>query len=425
MMAMRGRGLALAMTSASFFATALVVPSPSATGSNCQTFHGRGHLTGFAGGLDAGSLFYSAEEGSTATATVSVTAGDCQGGSFRVSYVTEDGRAKVGEDYTATTGQTGPLCQDLHPQFCDGTPAEEQVVVSTVEDDPSQTESAVESFVFRLTSGTAGLLNPSTAPIHVIDDDGATRASLEPTVDGTAAVAYSRSESFSRILIPVFLAGPSASGSVGFTVTSDPQSPATSGEDFQVVQNPVVITGHLGFIQIEIVNDKLAESSEAVVITLTGAVDGPASTTFTILDNEENEPPRSRLHHPRHKWKYKKSDYRIREVHVFTSDTGGSGVTAAQFALRRNRKNGDCQWLTKEGWQKKECTNRQWLETRYDQAGLLWYYRLKQLKSSVGKARIKDYTAFSRAIDGAGNVEKEFNQKRNDNTFEVKRRRKR
>jgi hypothetical protein len=37
------------------------------------------------------------------------------------------------------------------------------------------------------------------------------------------------------------------------------------------------------------------------------------------------------------------------------------------------------------------------------------------------KTKIKNYTAFSRAIDGAGNVEKEFKKKRNDNTFEIKR----
>jgi hypothetical protein len=45
---------------------------------------------------------------------------------------------------------------------------------------------------------------------------------------------------------------------------------------------------------------------------------------------------------------------------------------------------------------------------------------MKQLKSSVG-TRIKNYTAFSRAIDGSGNVESDFKQKRNDNTFEIKR----
>jgi hypothetical protein len=176
-------------------------------------------------------------------------------------------------------------------------------------------------------------------------------------------------------------------------------------------------------IDFSLVNDDQGEGPEEVTITVSGL--GPASsTTFTILDNEESEPPRSRLHHPRHKWKYKKSDFRIREVHVFATDTGGAGVTGAQFGLRRHMKNGNCKWLTKEGWQKKDCSNRQWLETRYDDVGQLWYYRPKQLKSSVG-TKIKNYTAFSRAIDGAGNVEKEFNEKRNANTFEVKRRRKR
>jgi hypothetical protein len=64
-----------------------------------------------------------------------------------------------------------------------------------------------------------------------------------------------------------------------------------------------------------------------------------------------------------------------------------------QFGLGRNMKNDDRLWLTNEGGRR--------------------------------MARIKDYTAFSRAIDGAGNVEKEFNERRNANTFEVKRRRRR
>jgi hypothetical protein len=45
---------------------------------------------------------------------------------------------------------------------------------------------------------------------------------------------------------------------------------------------------------------------------------------------------------------------------------------------------------------------------------------MKQLKPSV-KTKIKNYTAFSRAIDGAGNVEKDFTKKRNANTFEIRR----
>jgi hypothetical protein len=238
-------------------------------------------------------------------------------------------------------------------------------------------------------------------------------------------VAYSRSESFPRVLVPVFLAGPSATGSVEYTVTPGPQNPASPEEDYRVVSpNPLPIpSSRVGFIEIAIVNDRLAEAAESVVIAIPGGAN-PASTTLTILDNEEGEPPSSHLHHPRHRWRYKKSDFRIREVHMFTSDTGGSGVTAAQFALRRNMRNEDCKWLTKQGWQKKDCSNRQWLDTRYDSVGQLWFYRLRQLRSSV-RTRVVDYTAFSRAIDGAGNVEKDFAEKRNANTFEVKRSRRR
>jgi len=101
-----------------------------------------------------------------------------------------------------------------------------------------------------------------------------------------------------------------------------------------------------------------------------------------------------------------------------------SGVVAAQLALRRNMKNGKCQWWTGEGWQAKDCQNREWLGTQYDPVGQLYRYRMRQLKSSVG-TRIKNYTAFSRAIDAAGNVERDFNEKRNANTFEVRRSRRR
>jgi hypothetical protein len=93
-------------------------------------------------------------------------------------------------------------------------------------------------------------------------------------------------------------------------------------------------------------------------------------------------------------------------------------VVAAEMALRRNLVNGKCVWNAKKGWQKKDCQNRTWLPTKYDDVGELFYYRMKQLKSSVG-TKIKDYTAFSRAIDGAGNVEKQFTKKRNMNTFEA------
>jgi hypothetical protein len=397
----------------------------------CTTTHGRPYLTDFRGGSDAGSQFYAGVEGSSATATIGVTPGHCviQGGST-AAFQTEDGLATAVQDYVSVSGTSQKLCADVdgpaqEDVYCPPDSEPQRTVMVPITNDMAA-EAAVEPFLFRLTSGhPSGLAEPSSARIHVIDDDGSARATLEPTIDGAMAVTYSRSESFPRVLIPVFGAGNPAPSSVGYTLTPDPQSPATDGQDYRVASpNPLPIPpDRVGFIDIAIVNDDLGEPPESVVITLPGGA-APSTTTLTILDNEENQPPSSRLHHPRHRWKYKKSDYRIREVHVFTSDTGGSGVVGAQFGLRRNMKNGDCLWLTEEGWQKKDCSNRQWLDTRYDDVGQLWYYRPGQLKSSVG-TRIKDYTAFSRAIDGAKNLEREFNERRNDNTFEVKRRRKR
>jgi hypothetical protein len=408
-----------ALVSAALLAGALLVPVPSTAGSACNG-HGRAYLAGFP--TDAGSPFYSAPEGNDAMATISVTPGDCGGEWSQATFATEDAMAIAPDDYQETQGETDPLCRDSHPEYCVGATSEDHVNVPT-QLGGGEIERAVESFWFRLTSGTYGLADPSSVPIHIIDKDGPPRASLEPTVDGSGAIAYARSESFARILIPVFLAGTSEEGSVGFTVEPAPASPATPGQDYTVVtSSPLAIAqSRVGYIEIGIVNDKLAEAPESVVISLVGDnVAPPSTTTFTILDNEENVFPVSRFHHPRNKWKYNKADYRIREFHIFATDEGGSGVVAAEMALRRNLVNGKCAWKAKKGWQKKDCQNRTWLPTKYDDVGELFYYRMKQLKSSVG-TKIKNYSAFSRAIDGAGNVEKEFTKKRNANTFEIRR----
>jgi hypothetical protein len=258
----------------------------------------------------------------------------------------------------------------------------------------------------------------ASAPILIVDKDGTDRVGFE-------GVPYSQSETFPTAQIPVFWAGPSPGSSpVTYSIAPGPTNPATHGEDFTGGT-----TGTLSFstqrwdtIDLTIVNDQLGEGPEDLTITLTGAAVEPASSsmTFTIEDNEENVFPKSRFHHPRHTWRYRKSDYRIREFHVFATDDGGSGVVAAEIALRRNLRKGRCAWLTKSGWKKQDCQNREWLPTKYDEAGNLFFYRMKQLKPSIG-TRIKSYTAFSRAIDGAGNHEKDFIKKKNDNTFEIKR----
>jgi hypothetical protein len=310
----------------------------------CGTFHARGLLTGFP--PLAGSVFYAAREGNSATATIAVTPG-CSDSApgidhVNVQFVTEPGTATSGEDYQENDSQTGLLCADVHGQC---SPASQNV--SLTMGSTGAEEAAVEAFRFRLTGTTPTVTSPNlqapfSVPVYVVDADGPTRAALEP------GITYSRSETFANILIPVFGAGVSPPASVPYTLTPDPVAPATSGQDFNdLTGGSVSISNGVGYINIGIVNDRVGEGPESVTITLGGTVDGSASTRLTIEDNEESSKPSSRFHHPRQGWRYKKSDYRIREVHIFTQDNpGGSGVVATQFALRRNMKNKDCFWLT-------------------------------------------------------------------------------
>jgi hypothetical protein len=399
---------------------AAVPASAACVGGTGSAGPGAVYLRDFTSGNESGSLFYAAREEAQATAVVGVSPGDCTGPHVSGFFATDGGSATEGSDFQDRTGQTSQMCDDVHYDVFCGAPRTSSVNIPTF-DDSGDNEAAVESFTFRLTAGTSGVEQPSSAPVHIIDLDGSPRAALEPSVAG-----YSRSESSPRILVPVFLAGTANAASVSYTLTPDPSAPATPGQDIEDRSGGSMVIGasRLGFIELGIVDDKIGEPAESLVVTLTGGtgvgVAVPSTITVTIQDNEENQKPRSRFHHPRHKWRYAKSDYRIREFHVFATDEGPAGVAGVQFALKRTRMNGTCQWFQPGGWQTKDCQNRQWIRMKYDPTGELWLYRMKQLKSSVG-TKIKNYTAISRAIDGAENVESQFNEKRNDNTFEIKR----
>lgn len=327
-------------------------------------------------------------------------------------YSDAPGSATEGPDYQMTSGRT--------PDVCDVGCAQTQATISFPITIDGATEAVAELFTVVLSNPLGGSIDtPSSAPFVLVDADGSTRVAFD-------GLKYEQLETYETLSVAVWRAGPVfAPTSVAYTVGPGSSNPATVNEDYRVTStNPLVFNAgdRVELITLSIVNDKLGEGTETVVLDLQGAVP-PTNKTVTILDNEESVLPTSRLHHPRHKWRYRKSDYRIREVHVFAKDDGGAGVVGAQLGLRRNMENGECQWLTGKGWQKKDCSNREWLHMHFQPSGDLWLHRVRQLKSSVG-TRIKDYTAFSRAIDGAGNVEKDFNEKRNANTFEVKRARK-
>jgi hypothetical protein len=174
-------------------------------------------------------------------------------------------------------------------------------------------------------------------------------------------------------------------------------------------------------IPITLLNDSEIEGPENLTITLTsadgGTIEGGSKVTFTLLDNEESNAPESKFHHPRNHWKYKPSDYRIREIHVFTQDNGGSGVVAANMGLRKNLATGGCQWWSGKKWKTRSCKKELWLKMGMYETDF-FYIRMPELAPSYGA--IETYTAFSRAIDGAGNKEHRFEKGRNANTFDVK-----
>lgn len=361
-------------------------------------------------------LFYDADDASSGSFNVRWTGFTC-GGSYSVTAAYSDtpGSAAEPADYSVPEGQRTP------PVGVVGPPSQASITFPIANDGSEQ---VAETFTVVLSQPAGGTIDPPpSAPFVLVDADGPNRVAFDD-------LAYSQSETFPTLAVPVWRAGPVTAGTtVSYTVGPGPGTGATQNEDYAIASpNPLTFAAgdRVEVITLSVVNDSTAEGNETVDVALQGSdVVAPSVKTVTIVDNEESDPPTSRLHHPRHRWRYKKSDYRIREVHVFTHDNpGGAGVTATQFALRRNYGNGDCGWLTQKGWKKQDCNEREWLETAWDPIGELWRVRLKQLKSSVG-TRIKTYTAFSRAVDGAGNVEQDFKEKRNSNTFEVVRGKKR
>ena len=277
-------------------------------------------------------------------------------------------------------------------------------------------EAALESFGVDLSQPQNGSLRvPSNAPFYIVDVDGTDRA----TLDGSPYVV----EEFEDVVeVAIFRAGP-ADGTltVPFRIEPSAAFPATPGEDYVVTSSDPISFGpgeRLKVISVGVVDDGVLEPDETFTVTLDGASsDAVAETTVTIGGEIDLSPPRSRFHHPRDGWSYDAGDYRIREIHVFTSD-GDSGVARMSIALRRNSAGGACAWWDGSRFERGACSEPRWLRMRAYEAGWFYYYRIDPLRASTG-TNIRSYTAFSQGEDGAGNLEEPVIEGRNRNTFEV------
>lgn len=451
------RTIRIAFLGLSLSAGLLVAPSPAATGGALCTASDHiavtwSDFTPPATNVAPPRIYWTVEPNAPATSnptlTVRLFGEDCPPPEVprpaQVRYTVEaypagTGRgATAGVDFTPVDDHTGPLC-DTHQQgklgtSC-GSATDAHSFTVTVLGDATPLEPVAERArallhppaAFAPPCGappcTPGRLQePFDVPLWIVDDDGIDRGAFE-----TAGVTE-RSELYPSIAVAVFRAGAaSAPATFGLSAQGSGASPASPGEDFTL---PTSVSFGVGerakLVEVAVVNDKLPEPDEELTITLTnpGPVlpDDVTSTVVRILDNEEGGAggiaPRSRFHHPKHKKKYVRGDYRLREFHVFATDEGGAGVASVAFALRQKTEKGTCRWFGGKRFRKGPCGAQRWVSMEHD-PNLDWYYfRLPKLKPSV-RSTIRSYRAWSRAIDDAGNVETQFRNRQNRNTFEV------
>lgn len=394
--------------------TLVTAGSLSGAQAACATGHIAATLSNFPPEAVSSPFYWGTEAGGQITFVLRAIGDECVPSAVTISYQTKDGTASSGTDYVPSSGQRAVTTDPTH-----GGNDRVPVPVTVVEDPVP--EPVIESATVELTGVQGGYLTyPTSAALHIVDDDGPTaRIALY------GASTYRQLETYDKAGVAVFRGG-SAGGTttVSYSISPGPASAATPGKDYRADASGTLTFApgdRIEMIPITLINDRDTESEESLTVTLTGAeggtIDGAATATFTILDNEEPNAPISLFHHPRNKWKYKAKDYRIREIHVFTEDRGGSGVVRADIAIRRNLQTGSCAWWSGKRWKNRSCKKEVWNKMGMYEADF-FFIRVPELQSSRGV--IETYTAFSRATDGAGNRERRFEKGRNMNTFEIK-----
>lgn len=350
-------------------------------------------------------------------------------------YATSDGTA-TNSDYTPKSGTVTMTGWDI-----DWEAAEVQVPVTN----DSLTDSrAAEWFKFALTGGEANLLNPKEAPVFIVDDEGAHRVALpdDPWDDVQISESTARTPD-PDVQIPVFRAGPSTD-SIAVTYQVTGGAGITASDYTDVSGGTVSIPGgqRMATIKLSIADDLEVESSEQLTVQLTGAgsaaLADTASSTVSIIDNDvpggDNIAPETWFHHPKHLVTYKFGTAKARTIHVYApgEDDEPSGIDFAETALKRVKKDGTCQWWNgKTAWVQDGCGDAarhdNWLSTKFlglnpNNGALLYEEFLEEnLKPSVGaKSNFRFYFVYSRAEDGAGNMETALELGRNKNRFEIK-----
>ncbi|MGH2685895.1 MAG: Calx-beta domain-containing protein [Actinomycetota bacterium] len=384
--------------------------------SACADAHMIVYLTNFPPEATSRPMYWAVEgDGGTTNVPfrIQLSGGDCSGTAVTVSYRTDPGTPNAA-DYVPAQGEVLFPNTGAHADYAD-----RQLPVSgdLVADPPAAGVETATVVLFEPKNGAA-LANPSSVPVVIVDDDGPNaRVSMLPG-------DYPHVEITPSGGIPVFMEGdPAVATTVDYAIAPDPGAPPTAGQDYHAAASGSLTFqpgDRMEMIPITVVNDGVSDAGERLRVSITGpsVVGGNQEVTFTITEIPGVLGPQSNLHHPRQRLRYRADDFRIREIHIFTTAPPGLQTIGARFALRRNMKNGSCAWLGGKRFRKGPCDEERWLVAGKYEADFFFYRLRRELRPSRG--RIRTYTAFSRAQDSAGQVELVFARGRNANTFEVK-----
>ena len=209
-------------------------------------------------------------------ATLTVTLSHRVAWPVTVNYMTADGEAIVGEDYTAAEANAHVII-----------PAgeiTETFTVATIEDDRAEgPETFTVTVTLELPPGVDLLTEGATATVTIVDDDELTVSVTGPkTVREGDAATYT-----------VSLNGGTGSTPVGVAY-STADSTATAGEDFTAPSGQLIIApgDTRGTVTIKTLADKELDPHETVVVKLTAVatlagtvtLGSPRTATTTIVD---------------------------------------------------------------------------------------------------------------------------------------------
>ncbi len=125
-------------------------------------------------------------------------------------------------------------------------------------------------------------------------------------------------------------------------------------------------------------------------------------------------PPNTHVTRPRNGLSYYQAN--LRSITGTTNDIGEHGVEFGQVALRRVFTNGTCANWNGSKFVMASCKARLW-NTAVGAPG--WTYSISKLLTRSRGTNVKHYVVLARGIDRGGNIETNFVDGRNRNSFEV------